>query len=55
MTKEKWVGGISDCCHAPLKEITGNILSVLICSECKEICNKRLDDDVEFPDDFDDE
>jgi len=48
--KETWHGGISDCCEAPIKEV-GDVLTILICSECKDMCNVKQDDD-DFPDDF---
>jgi hypothetical protein len=52
--KEKWVSGLSDCCDSPVKEI-GSGITILTCSECGNMCNvtSELDDDDEFPDDFD--
>lgn len=53
---EKWVSGLSDCCNAPLKKV-GNGITILLCSECGQMCNKKHEDDGEddFPDDFFDE
>ncbi len=49
---EKWVSGLSDCCDAPLKEV-GSGLTILLCSECGQMCNKKHeDDDEDFPEDF---
>lgn len=48
--KEKWVGGLSDCCDAPLKEI-GEGFTILTCSECGDMCNKKWDEEDDFPDD----
>lgn len=53
---EKFVSGLSDCCEAPLKEV-GSGLTILFCSDCGQMCNKKHEDkdDDDFPDDFFDE
>ena len=51
---EKWVSGLSDCCDAPLKEV-GQGLTILLCSECGQMCNKKWEEEDDFPDDFFDE
>ena len=48
MEQEKWVGGLSECCDAPCKEI-GEGFTILICSECKEICNRKWDEEDDYP------
>ena len=47
----KWHGGLSDCCNAPIKEY-GEGLTIIVCSECEQMCNEKRDED-DFPDDFD--
>lgn len=51
---ERWVSGLSDCCDAPLKEI-GEGLTILTCSECGNMCNKKHDDEDDFSDDEEDD
>ncbi len=51
---EVWVSGLSDCCDSPLKEI-GQGFTILTCSECGQMCNKKMSDDDDFPEGFFDE
>jgi hypothetical protein len=51
---ERWVGGLSDCCDAPLKEI-GEGITILTCSDCGQMCNKKYDpEEDDFPEDDED-
>lgn len=52
---ESWYGGLSDCCDAPIKGM-GQIITILVCSECEEMCNpkREVDDYMDFYDEDDD-